>query len=127
MLRSFWAYILSIYYARSERWELRSAVSVGIACLGVLIMTYGDSGSSPSSEAAIEASASASAVEVGGNTQGSLLGDLLGLLSSLACGFYEVGLGLDRVPFYKAATDAVITSAQPGLVQAVHRSTNRHL
>lgn len=91
-LNAFWAYILSIYYARSERWELRSAVSVGIACLGVLIMTYGDSGSSPSSEAAVEASASASAhpAEVEGNTQGSLLGDLLGLLSSLACGFYEV-------------------------------------
>lgn len=75
-LRSFWAYILSIYYSRSERWELRSGVAVGIACFGVLVMTYGDS---KEDDSAKEASSSH-----------HLFGDLLGLCASFACGFYEV-------------------------------------
>lgn len=109
-LNAFWAYIFSIYYSKQEKWELRSAMSVGIACLGVLVMTYGDSkgeGGATAGPGAAElavTAATASVMSVGSltartlpqsavdqvNTHGSVLGDLLGLISSLACGFYEV-------------------------------------
>lgn len=61
-------------------------------------MTYGDS-----REAVVEAAVDmhkeaaeslqagfSTAVKDEGNSHGSVFGDLLGLLSSLACGFYEV-------------------------------------
>ena len=79
-LGSFWAYILSIYYSRSEHWQIRSGLAVGIACFGVLVMTYGDS-----------RKASASLPSLPDTVQNSsFLGDMLGLVSSFACGFYEV-------------------------------------
>jgi len=104
-LNAFWAYILSIYYSRSERWELRSGLAVTVACLGVLVMTYGDSKEADASAAAIASSPadlSTTAASMadgilkrrstvgGGQSDHPLIGDLLGLLSSFACGFYEV-------------------------------------
>ena len=74
-LNAFWAYILSIYYARSEKWALRPSIAVGIACVGVLVMTYGDS---------------KEIVAANSSSGNHLLGDVLGLAASAACGFYEV-------------------------------------
>lgn len=86
-LNAFWAYILSIHYSRSDKWALRPSIAVGIACLGVLVMTAGDS----KSEAANTRKDARDTPSEGDRTAASrLLGDLLGLLSSAACGFYEV-------------------------------------
>lgn len=126
-LNAFWAYILSIYYSKQERWELRSAMSVGIACLGVLVMTYGDSREEAVAAAAVAdvQTRSTSPLQAGiveeGNTRGSVLGDLLGLTSSLACGFYEVSI-------LPSLCTMSTSDFQPGtgLVQALHRPACGH-
>ncbi|KAK9900029.1 hypothetical protein P389DRAFT_165159 [Cystobasidium minutum MCA 4210] len=89
-LNAFWAYILSIYWSKSERWEFRSAMAVGIACLGVLVMTYGDSGGEEPPLAGSEGDLPARAVAEDKGQVGSLFGDLLGLFASFLVGLYEV-------------------------------------
>jgi hypothetical protein len=68
------AYILSIYLLRSERWETFKVVSVVFACAGVFIIAYGDSDSTSDH------------VGIGSR----LLGNLLALFGSVSYGFYEV-------------------------------------
>jgi hypothetical protein len=48
---AFWAYVLSIYLAHTEKWQLQKAVAVILACLGVAVIAYGDSGAAESEPA----------------------------------------------------------------------------
>jgi drug/metabolite transporter (DMT)-like permease len=66
---------------------------VGIACLGVLVMTYGDSGSGSVVEdapPALDSDLPARALAEDKGQTGSLFGDLLGLLAGVLVGLYEV-------------------------------------
>lgn len=63
-------------------------------------MTYGDSKEEVVSAAIDTHKSAAESIQAGlsavvedGGSHGSVFGDMLGLLSSLACGFYEVSLG----------------------------------
>jgi hypothetical protein len=68
------AYVLSIYLLRSERWETFKVVSVVFACAGVFVIAYGDSSPAPG--------------RVGLGSR--LAGNLLALFGSVSYGFYEV-------------------------------------
>jgi drug/metabolite transporter (DMT)-like permease len=66
-------------------------MAVGIACLGVLIMTYGDSGSEDTPPlAGSEGDLPVRAIAEEKGQVGTLFGDLLGLFASFLVGLYEV-------------------------------------
>ena len=73
---AFWAYIFSIYLIRTERWELHKALAVILACVGVVIIAYGDS---------------ATKQETPTGTGSRLFGNIMALAGSLAFALYEVG------------------------------------
>lgn len=66
-------------------------MAVGIACLGVLIMTYGDSGSEDTPPIlGSDGDLPARAIAEDKGQVGTLFGDLLGLFASFLVGLYEV-------------------------------------
>ena len=42
---AFWAYVFSIYLTQTEHWAIHKAAAVSLACIGVIIIAYGDSSS----------------------------------------------------------------------------------
>jgi len=73
---AFWAYIFTIYLLRTETWELHKALAVILACVGVVIIAYGDS---------------SSVQETPTGPASRLFGNLMALAGSLAFALYEVG------------------------------------
>ncbi|KEI37069.1 uncharacterized protein L969DRAFT_90121 [Mixia osmundae IAM 14324] len=91
---AFWAYVFSIYFLGTERWEVRKVLSVSLACIGVFIIAYGDSDeldhvTPPEGGMDGETKLArrlAPSIDIGSR----LLGNLLALIGSLSFGLYEV-------------------------------------
>jgi hypothetical protein len=107
---AFWAYVLSIYLAHTEKWQLQKAVAVILACLGVAVIAYGDSGAAESEPADQPGIA------------GRLLGNLFALAGSILFGFYEV-----YYQTHAALEAASITSERAAPKPTVSRRASRRV